>query len=168
MNAAKATDHIGPSRFYSGSALIKRLKAAPLLLCIQDEFGAVLRSITDRRAGTYERQIGELMRSLWGVSFDSLSMPAWASQDDGINLVTCPAISILGLSTPEEFYAALQGESVDNGLLNRFLVLTTTFRTGDINPSGDRLMVPSGLTEALKALYLWSGSETLLHIADPA
>jgi hypothetical protein len=167
MCAAKADAHIGPSRFHSGSAIFQRLKSAPVMLCMQDEIGGVLRAVTNRKAGTHDRQVGELLRSLWGLSFASLAPPAWATIADTIKLVACPAVSILGVSTPDEFVAALQGESIDNGLLNRFLALSSTVRVGDTKPISDPVTVPASLAYGLNRLYLWSGPESLLHIGDP-
>jgi hypothetical protein len=166
MRAAKAEHHIGPSRFHSGSAVFRSLETMPVMLCIQDEVGAVLRAVTDRKAGSHERQIGEVLRALWGSSFSTIAAPAWATQDT-IKLVNCPAVSILGLSTPNEFAASLQGESVDNGLLNRFLVLSSTCRASDASPVLDPFTVPESLAGNLHRLYLWSGPECLLHIGDP-
>jgi hypothetical protein len=166
MCAAKADAHIGPSRFYSGSAIFQRLTNQPVMLCVQDEVGAVLRAVTNRKAGAHERQVGELLRSLWGLSFAILPAPAWATIDT-IKLVQCPAMSIFGLSTPDEFTAALQGESIDNGLLNRFLALPSTVRVAEIDPLPDPLVVPQHLADGLHRLYLWSGPESLLHIGNP-
>jgi hypothetical protein len=137
------------------------------MLCPQDEIGGVLRAVTNRKAGTHERQVGELLRSLWGLSFDTLVPPAWATVNDAVKLVACPAMSILGLSTPDEFTAALQGESIDNGLLNRFLALPSTVRASEVNPSLDPLVVPPHLANNLHRLYLWSGPESLLQIGNP-
>ena len=128
--------------------------------------GAVLRAATDRKAGIHERQVGELLRSLWGLSFATLSAPAWATINT-IKLVQCPAMSILGLSTPDEFAAALQGESIDNGLLNRFLALPSTVRVAEVDPSLDPFVVPRHLADSLHRLYLWSGPESLMHIGNP-
>jgi hypothetical protein len=167
MCAAKAEAHIGPSRFHSGSAIFRRLTSMPMMLCMQDEIGSVLRAITNRNAGTHDRQVGELLRSLWGLSFASLASPAWATIPVAVKLVACPAVSILGVSTPEEFVAALQGESIDNGLLNRFLALSSIVRVSDTKPTSDPAMVSASLAQDLHRLYLWSGPESLLHIGDP-
>jgi hypothetical protein len=167
MRACKAEGHIGPSRFHSGSSIFQRLSVGPLMLCLQDEVGAVIRAVTDSKASSHERAVGELLRTLWGVSFGTLEAPAWADLKKSVAPVSCPAMSILGMSTPDEFLAALQGESVGNGLLNRFLVLRTTRRAEDTDPALDPFTVPRALADALHRLYLWSGPESLLHIADP-
>jgi hypothetical protein len=166
MRAAKADSHIGPSRFHSGSAVFRCLETMPLMLAVQDEFGDVLKAITDRKAGSHDRQTGEVLRALWGTSFKTLAAPAWATRDS-IRLVHCPAVSILGLTTPEQFVSALQGESIHNGLLNRFLVLSSVVHVSDTKPMLNPFTVTASLAHDLNRLYLWSGPESLLHIGNP-
>ena len=69
------------------------------------------------------------------------------------------------MSTPDEFYSALQGDSINNGFLNRFLALQSNVRATDATPVDPA--VPDRLREALHALYLWSGPASLLQINDP-
>ena len=66
------------------------------------------------------------MRSLWGISFALYPTPEWA--DRAAQQIHSPALSFLGTSTPDELFQALQGEAIDNGLLNRFLVLRSDMR----------------------------------------
>jgi Bifunctional DNA primase/polymerase, N-terminal/Protein of unknown function (DUF3987) len=164
MKAAGAGGHIGPSKFFSQSAMVDMLEHKPLALCPQDEIGVFLKAITSRRATSHEAAVSQILRSLWGVSFATLPAPAWAARRVG--LISCPAVSILGVSTPGEFYGALQGDSVNNGFLNRFLTLQSNVRTADAMP-GDPT-VPERLRKAVEALYLWSGPESLMQIGDPS
>jgi Bifunctional DNA primase/polymerase, N-terminal/Protein of unknown function (DUF3987) len=164
LRAAKAGDHIGPSKFFSGTAVIDLLEYKPLCLCPQDEIGVFLKAVTNRRASSHEAAVSQTLRSAWGTSFADLNTPAWATKR--MSLISCPAVSILGVSTPDEFYSALQGDSVKNGLVNRFLVLQSNVQARDTNPTITG--VPGGLQEALSALYLWSGPESLLQINNPS
>jgi hypothetical protein len=166
MRAAKADAHLGPSKFHSGSAVLLTLQAMPLMLCLQDEIGAVIYAVTNRKAQSHERAVSEALRGLWNVSFAKLRTPSWATRED-IKPICCPAMSILGFSTPDEFHASLQGESIENGLLNRFLTLMTGYRSGDTDPALDPYTVPPSLSDDLHRLYLWSGPESLLSICDP-
>ena len=163
MKAAGGGDHIGPSKFFSLSAMIDLLDYKPLALCPQDEIGVFLKAITNRRASSHEAAVSQILRSLWGVSFSTLPTPAWAARRMG--LISCPAITILGVSTPDEFYSALQGDSVNNGFLNRFLAMQSNVRATDAIPAD--LAVPDSLREALRALYLWSGPGSLIQISNP-
>ena len=163
MKAAGAGDHIGPSKFFSLSAMIDLLDYKPLALCPQDEIGVFLKAITNRRASSHEAAVSQILRSLWGVSFSTLPTPAWAARRMG--LISCPAITVLGVSTPDEFYSALQGDSVNNGFLNRFLAMQSNVRATDATPADPA--VPNSLCEALRALYLWSGPGSLIQISNP-
>ena len=122
MEAAKASNHIGPSKFFSLSAVLDLLSSKPLVLCPQDEIGVFLRAVTSRKATSHEAAVSQILRALWGISFASMPTPAWAQRE--MEIISCPALSIFGVSTLEEFHAALQGESVANGFLNRFLALS--------------------------------------------
>ena len=46
MEAAKASNHIGPSKFFSLSAVLELLSSKPLVLCPQDEIGVFLKAVT--------------------------------------------------------------------------------------------------------------------------
>ena len=89
-----------------------------------------------------------------------MATPEWANRE--MEIIQSPAISILGLSTPDEFHGALQGESVANGFLNRFLVLDFNLRAADVAPQLEPGRVPERLAAALRALYLWSGPQNSL------
>jgi hypothetical protein len=144
--------------------VIDVLEQSPLCLCPQDEIGATLKAITNRRASSHEAAVSQMLRTVWGTSFAEMNTPAWATRRR--SLISCPAVSILGVSTPDEFYGALQGDSVKNGLVNRFLVLQSNAQAVDAE-SIDQPDVPGRLQDALKALYLWSGPESLLQINVP-
>jgi hypothetical protein len=166
MRAAKAESHVtGPTRFFSLSAVERHLTVKPLSLCLIDEIGGFLKRVTSGRASNHELGISEILRTLWGVSFSTIETSQRAQEDSVI--IQCPALSILGMSTPDEFLAALQGESVANGFLNRYLLLDAGDVAADVEPQIEHDTVPSSMAEALNALYLWSGSESLLSIADP-
>ena len=166
MEAAKASNHIGPSKFFSLSAVLDLLSSKPLVLCVQDEIGVFLRAVTSRKATAHEAAVSQILRGLWGVSFASMPTPAWAQRK--MEIISCPALSIFGVSTLEEFHAALQGESVANGFINRFLALTSNIRAPDRDPETDPSCVPASLSRDLQALYLWSGPESLIQIGNPS
>ena len=160
MKAAGAQSHIGPGEFISMPAVINFIMRKPLALCLQDEYGAFLKRITARRASGYETAVSKVLRTLWGTSFSAMAIPEWANRE--MEIIQSPAISILGLSTPDEFHGALQGESVANGFLNRFLVLDSNLRAADVAPQLEPGRVPERLAAALRALYLWSGPQNSL------
>jgi hypothetical protein len=165
MKVAGAEGHIGPSEFISMPAVVNFLLRKPLALCLQDEYGAFLQRITSKRASGFEASISKILRTLWATSFASITTAEWADRET--KLIQSPAISILGPTTPDEFHAALQGESVANGFLNRFLVLNSDLRSADVEPQLEPDAVPGRLAAALRDLYLWDGPQGIMQIDDP-
>ena len=141
------------------------MQEKPLVLCVQDEIGALLQSITSRKASNHEKAVSQILRTLWGCSFSRLPPARWATRK--MRSLNCPALSIFGASTTDEFHAALQGDQVANGFLNRFLVLASAVRNREREPKSDPRQVPVALAQTLRALYLWSGPTSLLQIGDP-
>src|SRR5262249_50847591 len=163
--SAGAESHFGPSEFISMPAVINFLLRKPLALCLQDEYGAFLKRITSRKASGFESSISKILRTLWSTSFAAMTTAEWANKE--MKVIQSPAISIYGLSTPEEFHAALQGESVGNGFLNRYLVLGTGTRASDSEPRLISIRPPANLADELRKLYLWTGANSILQIDDP-
>jgi Bifunctional DNA primase/polymerase, N-terminal len=165
MRGGDAHGHIGPSEFISMPAVLNFIQRKPLALCLQDEYGAFLHRITSKKASGFEQAISKVLRSLWATSFMPMATPEWASRE--MKIIQSPAISILGLSTSEEFHGALQGDHVANGFLNRFLVLNSDVRAAAREPKLEPGKVPSQLRAKLQQLYFWSGPESLLQIDNP-
>jgi hypothetical protein len=141
------------------------IQRKPLALCLQDEYGAFLKRITSKKASGFEQAISKVLRTLWATSFTPMATPEWANRE--MKVIQSPAISILGLSTSDEFHGALQGEHVANGFLNRFLVLNSDLRIAAREPELEPGKVPNELRAKLRALYLWLGPESLLQIDNP-
>src|SRR5262249_9783694 len=102
IKAAGAQSHIGPGEFISMPAVVNFILRKPLALCLQDEYGAFLRRITNKKASGFENAISKILRTLWATSFSAMATPEWASRE--MKIIQSPAISILGLSTPDEFH----------------------------------------------------------------
>ena len=92
-------------------------------------------------------------------------MPEWASRE--AQQVHTPALSIFGTSTADELFQALQGESIDNGLLSRFLVLNSRLRAKDTPPQLTKEVTPE-LADRCRGLYRWYGTDVeLIDIKRP-
>lgn len=166
LASAGAESHLtGPTRFFSISAVERHVAARPLSLVLLDEIGAFLRGVTASRASTHEAGISQVLRTAWGASFKVIETSHRAQE--AAQVIRCPALSIYGASTPDEFYGALQGDSESNGFLNRFLTLDAGGRAPEVEPELDADTVPGSLGSALQALYEWSGPESLTCISDP-
>ncbi|HEV2596248.1 MAG TPA: bifunctional DNA primase/polymerase [Sphingomicrobium sp.] len=155
MRAAGAKAHIGPSEFISFPAIINMMLRQPLALAAQDEFGAYLKRINSRKASTYEQGISKTLRSLWGISFGDFQSAEYAGKPS--TTICAPALSIFGLSTPDEFYSGLQDAELKNGFLNRFLVIAAGRGKRVAEPACDKA-VPDDIAGALGEIYRWGGA----------
>nr|WP_256372710.1 bifunctional DNA primase/polymerase [Roseibium sp. RKSG952] len=169
LAAAGMSSVNGPDDFMSHSSLIARLTRAPLTHCAMDEFGAFIAKVNHARGGPHVAGISKILRTAWGKSFASMTTPEWASRQSEI--IQAPALSILGVSTPDEFFEALKGKDVINGFLNRFLVLPSNGRPKDRDPLADPRDVPEEIVKRMEAMF--GGGNRLAGItgqlyADPA
>lgn len=151
LAAANMSAHIGPSQFMSLSALVNRITRHPLTLSGMDEVGSFIARINSRKASTHERAITGMLRTVWGASFQTVSPPEWAGRS--ADPIHSPSLSIYGVSTPEEFYAALTGGDVHNGFLNRFLLFSTRARPTEREPKCDAFVVPDAVRLGMMAIY---------------
>lgn len=166
MTVAGAKSHLGPSQFFSMSAVINFMHRAPLSLCTLDEFGAFLKRINHRRASSHEMGISMILRSIWGANYTTVRTPEWAGKAS--EAFSSPALSIHGMSVQNEFYEALQGSDLSNGFLNRFLVFSSDVRAAEETPMLTPGEVPERLTAALDALYQWDGTQLgTARLSDP-
>jgi hypothetical protein len=154
LHAAGAADLIGPGRFTTGPAISNHLEERPLSLSFQDEFGSFIKRITKSDDG-WQREAATMLRELWGLPFQRYDGMRWANKKP--EPIHAPAYSIFGVSTPEQFYSALQHEDLENGLLNRFLVLSCSNEefVDERDPLVSPRKVPEQIAERLKKLHHW-------------
>ena len=143
--------HAGPSQFISMPAVINFLRDHPLAVCCIDEMGAFFKRINSKKASGFEGAISSMFRMLWGSSFDKVLTPQWAHAES--IAIFSPALSLFGVSTVAEFYSALEGADIINGLLNRYLVIETQTRPHE-NPNPlNKFAVPEIIIHQLKTIY---------------
>lgn len=165
MAAAKMTAHLGPSEFISMPAVIKFLMRKPLSVCPMDEFGAFMKRINSRRASGFEQSISKIIRTMWSSSFAPYPTPEWAGRDS--ETIFSPAMSLYGASTPEQFYSSMEGSSLEDGTLNRFLLLNGRQRPEEVDPEYDASIVPDVITDAMRTIYFRSGEMSATYRNDP-
>ncbi len=155
LTAATMKAHNGPSQFMSMSAVINTLTNQPLTLSAMDEFGSFLKRVNGARSGNHEQAISGIMRQMWGSSFGEIETPAY-SQMPSRTLVS-PAFSIYGVSTAEEFYAAVEGGDISNGFLNRFMTISTKTRPAKQKPTASIFEVPESIFKGMINIYSIGG-----------
>ena len=82
LEAAGAIDHFGSAKFFSLSAVLELMQEKPLVLCVQDEIGALLQSITNRKASNHEKAVSQILADAVGLFVLALaSCPLGHAQD---------------------------------------------------------------------------------------
>lgn len=144
-------------KFMSASAVENTVADHPCALAVVDEIGSALfAKMSHRRASTHESAIANALRELWSSSFDIFQTSARA-QEQGREIMS-PAFSIFGASTVAEFYNSLGSGVVENGLLNRFLIIRAAKRAKPVEVDPEALMdVPKEIAEGLLKLLPMDG-----------
>lgn len=155
MGAAGLHRHVGRGEFMSHQAVYRDLMREPLTLCPMDEFGSFLKKVNNRNGAGSEKAITGVLRTAWGKSFATMPSPGWATQ--GSDPIHSPAFSLFGAATDRDFYTAIDGGDVDNGFLNRFLLIATKARPETRTPLISRHTVPDAISDALVAIYNVAG-----------
>ena len=139
-----ASDHeklIVGDGYTSSGAVHSVLKIRPTQITIMDEFGKRLEAISN--AGNTNKEDGlQTLMEAWGrchgtLRPDNYSLMGVQEQykEQMMNRVTHkPAITLVGLSVPKNFYSALNGGRIADGFLNRFVVVESKEprRVGDL------------------------------------
>lgn len=166
LSDAGMSGMIGPSDFTADTAVIGHVAAHPLSVCMMDEFGSFWRRISGKKSGNWERAITKALREPWGASFGMMKTKQYVgipAQD-----IWWPALSIFGATTPTEFFGALSGTDIENGMVNRLFVLPTGRYVDDkrsreeikaayFSETRADLLTPPHIVSALKQVRDWQG-----------
>ena len=143
-------DRLAGSDFTSGSAILAELGAGhvPRLFCI-DEFGDVLRRALSPRAAPHERDIGRILKDMYSSAAGIYRGKSYSLQPR--KDILQPHLCIYGVSTHEVFWQGINGESFNDGLLARFVIIPIG-ATETQTPHHDKLkMVSDMITDVVQA-----------------
>lgn len=122
-------DFLGPGDFASGQAIYRTLDTKPCFVSVLGEFGLKLQSLSE--AGPSSTWATTMRRALLdvygksgkgGVVFPS----AYSDSEKNTKLLYSPAMTLLGESTPDTFFAGLSLQHIADGLVPRFLSIEYT------------------------------------------
>lgn len=130
LNTSEHQDLVVGDGYTSSGAVHSILRYRPTQITIMDEFGKRLEAIGAQQNTNREDGIQTLMEA-WGrchgaLRPDNYSLMAVPDQykDQAMNRIAYkPAITLVGLSVPQNFYKALNSGRIADGFLNRFLVI---------------------------------------------
>jgi hypothetical protein len=120
-----ASEFIGPGNIRSDAALLKWLAKNPSFVSIVGEFGLKLKQLSAHNANSHETGLRAVILDLYNKSGKGkqLNPMAYSDKEKNTAIVYSPAFTLLGESTPETFYNALDENMITEGLLPRFTIL---------------------------------------------
>lgn len=138
----------------SYAAIERVLRKNPSTVVVFDEFGVTLQDVNGRHASAPAASIRKFMLAIYDQAnsvFDGrIYASAETKKDDAP--IKGPALTVLGMTTPETLYAGLSERSISDGFINRFVFVTGNPPTEIAPPKLHRHNAPpEALVEALQA-----------------
>jgi hypothetical protein len=164
MQVPTSTGFIGPSEISSGSALFKYLgNQSQSFISLLGEFGLRLQQMSSPNANGSEVSLRRMFLDLYNKSGYSeiLHASVYSDKANNTSAVPSPSFSILGESTPERFYGALNEDMISEGLLPRFLLIEYKGNRPPLNEHHINVTPSFSLVEKLAALA--AQCETINH-----
>lgn len=143
-------DHlIGSSAFGSATGIRRLIALRGNTLCTIDEIGGEFGKILSRKAEAHNAQIKDVLLTFFSVSPTMWGGTAYASEEPQV--IYNPNLSILGFSTPTDFWKRFSEEQVRDGLLPRFLFIAAEDEPNFVDDPKYR-EPPEDLVDSLKNL----------------
>lgn len=164
MQVPTSTGFIGPSEISSGSALFKYLgNQSQSFISLLGEFGLRLQQMSSPNANGSEVSLRRMFLDLYNKSGYSeiLHASVYSDKANNTSAVPSPSFSILGESTPERFYGALNEDMISEGLLPRFLLIEYKGNRPPLNEAHTSVVPSFNLVEKLASLA--AQCETVNH-----
>lgn len=157
---------IGPNDVTSDSAIEKVIRRRPCFVMPFDEVGVLFQSMGGKNAASWARSIRKSLLELY-----SKSTAVWTGkekadekQDSSGDPVWFPTVSMLGMSTPTEFYAGITEANFGDGFMARLTIIEAT--KPPTRQNGKSLLkTPALLVESLKKAYVAAPSKGNLSAA---
>ncbi|MFC5584457.1 bifunctional DNA primase/polymerase [Nitratireductor kimnyeongensis] len=147
---------VGPGDITSDSALEHVIRQRACFVMPMDEIGVFMQATGGRNAGGYERRIRKVLLDIYtkgdGMWTGKQKVPTQGSgavNDSAAEPVFNPTVSIMGMSTPTEFYSGLSEANLSDGMVARMTIINASKRP---TPRDDRepVIPPRSLVAEVK------------------
>lgn len=148
-------EFVGPSDIASGQALLKYMsKTSACFLSIIGEFGLKMQQLSHNRANSSEIMLKRILLDMYNKSGVDRSVQAsiYSQKENNTDVILAPSLTILGESTPNTFYAAIDEGIITDGLLPRFTVVEYKGDRPNLNEDFASTAVPEALRKKLADL----------------
>lgn len=151
LDACCLSQLIGPAGYTSDSGVLSTLAKQPSHIAIIDEFGKTLEAASIKHGARAASAMKALMEA-WGrcdgvmrpQGFSTFGMSAADEQRIDEKTVRNPALTLLGMTTPESFFESIGSAAARDGFLNRFLIVES-----DIGRQAGRTVNPVEIPEQI-------------------
>lgn len=145
LTAAEWPELIGHGGYTSDSAVFSALMLQPAHIAMIDEIGALLGN-SQSEGMHYARAAMTSLVEAWGACHGTMRPKAYSTTSlapaiaDALlqRVVHNPAITLLGMTTPQTFYGALTPASIEGGFLSRLICVQTDIGR---QPMGSRAQI---------------------------
>jgi hypothetical protein len=129
LYAAGLPHYLGGSDVASGAGLRSAIQRHPSMLFQIDEFGDWLAGVLGEKASTHKKQIASMLKELYSSASGPWQGTEYADQsrDKGKPKLDIhqPNACLYGTTTPGQFWAAVAGANLHDGLLARMLLFVS-------------------------------------------
>lgn len=148
------TEFIGPADIVSGQALAKYIPKKPCFVSMVGEFGLMLEAMHQQGASPPLMQLKRKLLELYNKSGhqDVLRETIYSDKTNNTELVKSPAFSLLGETTPNTFYRAIDENMISEGLLPRFVCVEYHGNRPEANDAAMSIQPPAELVERFSKL----------------
>lgn len=159
-----APDFIGPGEIRSDAALLKWLTNHQCFVSVSGEFGLRMKQLCHDRAGPHEVGLRRVLLDLYGKSGagNTLNPMAYSDKEKTTKAINSPSFTMIGESTPQRFYEALEPSMVYEGMLPRFTVFEFNGSRPELNQNAFNVRPGDRLVERIKALMVLVRSREVL------
>ncbi len=150
-----AVEFIGPAEIASPQALAKYMaKTSPCFVSLVGEFGLKLQEMSAWNANSNQIALRRMLLDLYNKSGEGkvLRPTIYSESLKNTEPVLAPAFTMLGESTPEEFYKILNEGMIASGLLPRFTTIEYHGIRPPLNPMHIQAVPSFQLIEQLSTL----------------
>lgn len=153
--AVTARDYVGPAEIASQAALIKYMSAGPKsFVSVVGEFGLMLQQLSAGNGNANTLGLRRLYLDLYNKSGHNrqLKPSIYSDRDKNTDIITSPAFTLLGESTPIRFYEALDESMISEGLLPRFTIIEYKGKRPKFNEEAGQVQPSRQLIDQLSSL----------------
>lgn len=154
---AGLSDLLGGEEVASGQGLMTAMSLRPNSIFQQDEFGMMLQSVANPKAGSHQVSILSAFMKLYSSASSVMTGTERADQKNHKRIdIDYPCCNLFGTTTPEELFPAMSSMQVVNGYANRMLFMFVPGRRARRNHSAYLGNVDSDIIEWAQTMRNYS------------